>query len=62
MSDLTCPYCKHEYHFDGCYEDLSWSNYIHDECPKCENEFRFQVEFDPVHFGEEQIDKPKDQK
>lgn len=57
MSDLTCPWCGHGYDYDGCYSDLDYSNILYDECPKCNKEFKFQVEFYPHHYGEKKIEE-----
>jgi|GEM_PF-2875090 len=38
MKDLTCPYCKHEFDWDGDYPEQDEEMEI--QCPKCEKYFK----------------------
>lgn len=54
MSDLECPYCKHEFEDDGGEINYAAATAPDSktavDCPKCEREMAVFVEWDPVFY------------
>ena len=54
METIECPYCKHEYDYNGDYDfnqDDEWEN----ECPKCEKFFMLTAWYE-ANFSSRQAD------
>lgn len=55
VSDIECPYCKHEYEDDGGETSRAASEVanstVDKECPECEKTFEVFVEWDPCYYS-----------